>query len=257
MQRLAIRRAIAPVGAAVLTSLALIVGAQAALAAKMPAAVGSLAIASTPRPITEHASRVTADSAMLHGVIATHGVKTEWQFEFGRTTAYGRATPVKSIPAGKGTMPVSWMIKHLAPATTYHFRLVAIVATVTGPHRIYGRDEMFTTRRPGRVLLTHTLLHVIGGRVMVPLRCDSTVPCAGHLRIDVRVALKHHFASVLCAAGGFALSAHGIATFRLRARSACLAKLRAAKHHRLIAKLHLHPSSGQPAVTRRVILTQS
>jgi hypothetical protein len=258
MQTLVIGRArvVALACAAIAASLALAVGAHTALAAALPSMSKPTTKTATksPHPITEHASRVTADSAMLHGVIATHGVKTDWQFQFGRSTAYGRATPVKAIPAGKGTVPVSWMIRHLMPGVTYHFRLVAIVSTSKGVHRIDGRDEMFTTRTAGRVLLAHTLLHVVSGHIDVALRCDSTTACSGHMRIDARARVKGHFASVLCAAGSFSLGAHAKASLSVRARRACVTLLRSARHHRLVAKLHLHTATGQPALTRRVIL---
>jgi hypothetical protein len=207
-----------------------------------------------PTPVTEPASGVTATGAVLHGVINAHGQKTDWQFQFGRTTAYGRATPLQSIPAGHGTTPVSAAIGHLTPATTYDFRLVAVVASTTGVKRIYGRNETLTTRSAGRVLLEHTLLIVRHGQVTVQLRCDSTIPCAGHFRIDTRAKVKGVFASVLCAAGSFSLAPGARRSVMARARAACVRLLRASRHHQLVGKLHLHPSSGQPALTRRVLL---
>src|SRR5579875_511958 len=60
-----------------------------AVASPLLLAVGAQAATTAPHPITEHATGVSADSAVLHGVIATHGVKTDWQFQYGRTTAYG------------------------------------------------------------------------------------------------------------------------------------------------------------------------
>lgn len=224
------------------------------LAATLALAVSAQAATKAPHPLTEPASSVTANSATLNGVIATHGAKTAWQFQYGRSAAYGRATPLKRIAAGKGTVRVSWMVKHLTPGTTYHFRLVAVVSNSGGVHRIDGRDEHFTTRGAGRVLLTHTLVPVKAGQAMVSLRCESTSRCAGQLRIDARARVKGTFASVLCAAGSYSLAGKSSGTVKLRARAACLALLRASRHHQLIGKIHVHPSTGQPAFTRRVIL---
>jgi hypothetical protein len=234
----------------------LIPGGWAAVGSALVLAASAHAATTTkqPTPITEHASRVTATSAVLHGVINTHGQKTDWQFQFGRTTAYGRATPLHSIPAGRGTVPVSAAIGHLTPATTYDFRLVAVVATSAGVKRIYGRNETLTTRSAGRVLLEHTLLIVKNGRLTVPLRCDSTTACAGHFRIDTRVKVKGTFASVLCAAGSFSLAPGARGSEMANVRAACVTLLRASRHHERVGKLHLHPSSGQPSSTRRVLM---
>jgi hypothetical protein len=228
----------------------------AAVASALVLAAPAHAAATTkqPTPVTEHASRVTATGAVLHGVINTHGQKTDWQFQFGRTTAYGRATPLHSIPAGRGTTPVSAAIGHLTPGTTYDFRLVAVVASSKGVKRIYGRNETLKTRSAGRVLLEHTLLVVRNGRVTVPLRCDSTTACAGHYRIDTRAKVKGTFASVLCAAGSFSLAPRARGSVTANVRAACVVLLRASRHHQMVGKLHLHPSSGQPSFTRRVLL---
>jgi hypothetical protein len=210
--------------------------------------------ASSVTVITEHASDVTASTAVLHGVIDTGGVKTEWQFQFGRTISYNRGTPIKTIPAGSKTVPVSFPIEHLDPSTTYHFRLVAITSTSSGPHRTTGRDETFTTKSAGRLLLHQTRLSVRNGQVSVPFTCASTLSCEGRFRIGTRAKLGKTVASVLCATGSYAIPADGRQTVRTRVRRACLVLLHSSKHRRLIATLSSHPSSGQHELIRTVVV---
>ena len=73
-------------------------------------------------------------------------------FQYGRTTAYGAATPVKPL-AARTTAPERAVLSKLAPGTyhyrrglkphhTYHYRLVAISSS----GRTVGPDETFTTR---------------------------------------------------------------------------------------------------------------
>lgn len=234
--------------------LAAFASASLAAALLLAASAQAAAPASSVTVITEHASGVTASTAVLHGVIDTGGVKTEWQFQFGKTISYNRGTLIKTIPASSKTVPVSLEIKHLDPSTTYHFRLVAITSTSSGPHRTKGRDETFITKSAGRLLLNATRLSVRNGRVSVPFTCASTLSCTGRFRIRTRAKLGKTIATVLCATGFYAIAAHGRQTVSARMHRACLALLRSSKHHQLIARLISRPRSGQRQLIRAVIL---
>ena len=93
---------------------------------------------------------VTASSATLNGVAAStlHGAGT-YHFEYGRSTAYGQATPVRavdfeSLPAH----PVAETVSGLAPGTVYHYRLCVTDADA-GAGTQCSRDGALTSFDPG------------------------------------------------------------------------------------------------------------
>jgi subtilisin family serine protease len=90
-----------------------------------------------------YAVSVTPQSAILAATVNPKGRSTEYHFEYGTTTAYGSSAPLPPEDLGSGTAPVevSEKIEGLAPATTYHFRVVASNSEGTS----YGEDETFTT----------------------------------------------------------------------------------------------------------------
>jgi DNA-binding beta-propeller fold protein YncE len=92
------------------------------------------------------ATGVTGSSATLQGV-ADLGISGTYHFEYGTDTSYGTSTPEASAPQVAGDQTVTAPVNRLAPATTYHFRLVSSVdgnTTVT-------RDGTFTTVSPATV----------------------------------------------------------------------------------------------------------
>jgi len=93
-----------------------------ALALLAPAAASA---ASKPGVRTGGAANVTSSSATLNGRVDPNNADTTYFFQIGTTTLYGSNTAV--TPAGSGANPtgVSVPVAGLAPATTYHYRLVA------------------------------------------------------------------------------------------------------------------------------------
>jgi hypothetical protein len=73
------------------------------------------------------ASEITADGGRLTGTIDPMGSDTTFHFEYGKTTAYGAASPDQTTGAGRGDgqFATDAPIAGLDPGTTYHFRLVA------------------------------------------------------------------------------------------------------------------------------------
>ncbi len=112
-----------------------------ALALLAPA--GAQAAATKPGVSTGSATRIGQQAATLTGAVNPHGGQTTYAFQYGTTRAYGVTTA--SIPAGNGTraLVVTAQIAALAPATVYHYRLVA--RNLRGTVR--GRDRTFRTRR--------------------------------------------------------------------------------------------------------------
>ncbi len=86
--------------------------------------------------------KVTPQSATLLGRITPNGAQTTYTFVYGTTTLYTAVTPPVAIGAGNAPVNVFADLTGLAPATTYHFRLVARNRNGT----VRGADRVFRTR---------------------------------------------------------------------------------------------------------------
>jgi hypothetical protein len=91
----------------------------------------------------ESVEQVTATSARLVASLNPHGNATTYSFEYGPSTAYGNVLPVPDGLTGASTSDevVSVLLEHLAPLTTYHYR---VVAENTLGHDV-GPDQVFVT----------------------------------------------------------------------------------------------------------------
>jgi DNA-binding beta-propeller fold protein YncE len=209
--------------------------------------------------ITGGATHVTATTATLNGVINTGGAATTWQFQYGTSTRYGRGTPLRTIAAGKGTVPVSFEINHLRPGTVIHYRLVA-TSGGKAANIVDGMDRSFRTRTTGRLLLDRRVLTVRGRDVLIPLSCASAISCKGKLSITTRTHIRRSrkIATLLCATTTrfFTIRAHGHVTLSVAVRPACLALIHRDRRHRLTAKLTSAPRTGQKAIVETVVLVQ-
>jgi hypothetical protein len=101
-----------------------------------------IAPASAPTVTTGGAALITQNSAKLKGTVDPNGTATNYIFQFGTTKLYGSQTA--PLSAGKGTKPkkVSAVVGSLAPATRYHYQLVAIRGTSVWK----GKDRTFKTK---------------------------------------------------------------------------------------------------------------
>jgi hypothetical protein len=111
-----------------------------------------------PTVTTGPADRFHLHSARLTGSVDPNGLETSYQFQYGRTTAYGSSTPVVDAGAGFATLPVAAALSGLAQGTTFHYRLIATNSLGVAA----GADATFSTRDPR-----------IGGRYRVRLRILS------------------------------------------------------------------------------------
>jgi hypothetical protein len=207
---------------------------------------------------TENASSVTKTTAILNGIVATGGVVTNYEFQYGTSTTYTGQTTIQQIPAGQGTVSVSAQITKLSPGTKYHFRLVALQKP--GPYYYtavsYGADNTFTTVKQGKVILKSAKLTVRKGKTSVRLQCTSGATCKGKLRLTERVrAGKHKFKTVTFGSKSFSIGAGRTSSVGMKISKAGLKTLRRARHHRLKAKLAVRPSTGQHKYTRTVKVT--
>ncbi|HEU4975790.1 MAG TPA: fibronectin type III domain-containing protein [Baekduia sp.] len=132
------RRRWAPrLATALVTALALPAAAQAATA---------------PAVTTGGAANRTPTSVRLTGTVDPNGAPTTYQFQYGTTSAYGAVTAERTV-TGDGKRTVTVDVTGLAPATKYHYRLIA--HNERGLRR--GRHRTFKTRiQPLGVTLTAT-----------------------------------------------------------------------------------------------------
>jgi hypothetical protein len=109
------------------------------------------ALAVTP-PVVEEASvlDVAGTSATFHATINPQESETTYRFEYGTSASYGSSVPVPDGLVGSGATPiaVSAHPQDLLPSTTYHFRVVALVASRS--EAVPGADGTFTTQPAGR-----------------------------------------------------------------------------------------------------------
>jgi hypothetical protein len=85
---------------------------------------------------------VSAEKAGVTGAINPNGAATNWYVQYGLTTSYGVQTDLQSIVAGSVAVPVGATLTGLAPATLFHYRIVAFHGTVAS----FGADETFFTQ---------------------------------------------------------------------------------------------------------------
>jgi len=117
-----------------------------------------------PTVATGTAANVTPQSATLLGRITPNGAETTYVFHFGPTTLYGSASPVAVAGSGRSPVTVLANLTGLAPAATYHYRLVA--RNRNGA--VNGADRTFKTRsQPLGLTLAATPNPVPFGRPIV------------------------------------------------------------------------------------------
>ena len=107
--------------------------------------IGDACASMPPDVTTSPASEVKGASATLNGSVNPEAQATTYQFEYGKTTAYGLVAPATAKSAGSGAtaVQVSETISGLASSTEYHFRIVATNAV----GQSFGEDQTFTTQK--------------------------------------------------------------------------------------------------------------
>lgn len=123
-------------------------------------ALASAAIAK-PGVITGGVAGLTPASATLLGKVNPNGAATTYTFRYGPTALYGAETAAVAAGAGTAAVNVVVPIASLAPATTYHYRLIATNAKGT----TNGADRTFkTAKQPLGLTLAATANPVPFGR---------------------------------------------------------------------------------------------
>ena len=128
-----------------------IIAVLAAGAATALSVAGVAQAATTPKVVTEHATRIADRSAVLRGTINPGGVDSDYTFDYGVTAGYGAATTARSAGGGTKKVTVTERITGLEPGTIYHFRLTAVNAAGSA----VGGDVTFrTTGNPPSLVST-------------------------------------------------------------------------------------------------------
>jgi hypothetical protein len=109
-----------------------------ALALALPVAAQA---ATAPAVVTGGAANVAQQTARLTGTVDPNGDLTTFQFQYGTTSAYGSVTPEQKL-GGTAKKTVTADVGGLAPATTYHYRLIAR----NGKGLSKGADRSFKTK---------------------------------------------------------------------------------------------------------------
>lgn len=118
-----------------------LLAAVAACALLAPAA--ATAAPAKPEVRTGAAANVAETTATLTGRVNPNESATTWFFEYGTTSLYGASTPPVTTGATNRFAAVAADIAGLAPATRYHYRLVAR----NGKGLVKGPNRTFRTRR--------------------------------------------------------------------------------------------------------------
>ncbi len=94
-----------------------------------------------PQASTDPASAISSGVATVNGHVNPQGCATNYEFQYGTSTAYGHVTPLQSAGSGTAAIPVATAIAGLTPDTTYHFRIVVS----SGAGASAGADLTFRT----------------------------------------------------------------------------------------------------------------
>jgi hypothetical protein len=195
-------------------------------------ALGNVAQQSFKAPVvtTGAAASITTTGATLGGLVNANDQATTYQFQYGKTTAYGTTTGAASAGNGTNAVTVSRALTGLKPGKTYHYRLVA--NNSSGPTN--GLDKTFKTANiPTRVKVGK--IKVKGTTASVPLSCTGNpgVKCKGTLADTIKVKGK----TVKVGKGSFSIAAGGKKTAKVSLNAAGRSALSAAASHKLKTKL--------------------
>jgi hypothetical protein len=111
------------------------------LALLVPA--GAVAAPAKPVATTGAAASIGESTVTLNGRVNPNQAETTYFFQYGTTSLYGAQTPAASAGKGNRAVRVAVPVGALAPATTYHYRLVAQNAKGL----VKGKNRRFKTRR--------------------------------------------------------------------------------------------------------------
>ena len=117
------------------------VGSISGAAATGAPGIGGPSIGSGSANTNTYTQSAGSHGATIAGGIYQNSLNTTWWIQYGTSSAYGSQTAAADLGAGSAPVAVTGYLSGLAPATTYHYRLVAENSLGT----TYGYDYTFTT----------------------------------------------------------------------------------------------------------------
>lgn len=94
-----------------------------------------------PTVVTEAASEIQRRSATLNGTLNPEGKASEYHYDYGPETSYGKTTAAQSAGSASTAEPAPSEVEGLIPNTLYHFRVVGSNAQGS----IVGEDRALMT----------------------------------------------------------------------------------------------------------------
>ncbi|MCX6325121.1 MAG: hypothetical protein NT144_00495 [Bacteroidia bacterium] len=111
-----------------------------------------------PESSTQPATKITATSVLLNGMVNANSLSTIVTFEYGASTSYGNTIPATQSPVtGSSDANVSAGLTGLLSGTTYHFR----VKTENALGTTYGNEVSFTTQSGVAILSTTSITSIL------------------------------------------------------------------------------------------------
>jgi hypothetical protein len=97
-----------------------------------------------------------------------------------------------------------------------------------------------------------------GGKVAVPIKCESTVQCVDRFSIETstQVGSSHHVGKVLCDTDFTRLAAGSSRNVSVTLTNGCLSLLQSAAGHQISATFSTRPRSGQLGLVATITLVQ-
>jgi hypothetical protein len=184
--------------------------------------VDDIDAALSPEATTGDPSSVTTTAATVAGAVSPHSTPTSFHVEYGPTSAYGAVAPAVDAPVGSdaGPDPVSQAFTGLAPATTYHYRVVATFAGGSSA----GADKTFTTAAApapdvpvtpvvpapfgGMLLSPQTVKPNKRGKVKLTLACPAAAigNCVGTDKLTAAVKVKRKRKTLTLGTAAFSIA---------------------------------------------------
>jgi hypothetical protein len=167
------------------------------------------AAAERPIAVTGGTSNAAPSSIVLNGAVNPRQAETTYFFQYGTTRLYGAQTGSASAGAGNRRVQVSIGVGDLAPATRYHYRLVA----QNSEGMRFGKDRTFRTLpQPLGVTLGASANPVRTGRATV-LAGQLTGTGNGDRRVTLQANPFPYTQGLLAAANTQVTNADGTFSF--------------------------------------------
>jgi hypothetical protein len=211
---------------------------------------GASAAAPTVTTSPADASLLTDTYALIGGIINPGGSATSYQFEWGRTTAYGQSTPITAAGNGTADVPVDYSLDSLTPRTTYHYRLVALAPNGDPASRVVGADQTFTTTRALALSITGHRAKLKGGKTSFTLKAVGPPETAADGIATVQAVIGKQVRTL--ALKSYSVSTGEKKTFSVRLPASIRKVLAEKDHSKVLLRVSAKTSGIKKAVVKNL-----